>query len=145
MKLIENISESEYIKLTKKLAENVNSFSISIIGWEDGDYFKELCEEDGGLIEEHFEFFSSKPLGKNIKSLKTLIDEIIKFQRFPYLSSVNGNYQYNWDLHIWIKNNLTIYNAELKLVEIYNLNFLERIIGIGKTPTWLKARTYNNV
>lgn len=58
------------------LLGNEDDFKVSLIGWQDGDYFKELSEEDGGVIAEHYQIFKNLPLGKKVdrETLNKIID-----------------------------------------------------------------------
>ena len=145
MRKIENISNKDFICLTTKLLNDSVKSTISIIGWQDGDYFEELAQENGGISNFDIEYFKNKPLGKKLFSKVQLKNEIIRFQNSPVLVSNNGKYRYDWDLYIWIDKKLIIYNADLQFCEIHNLNLIGKLIQIGKTPSWLKERTHNNI
>ena len=137
MNLLENISTEKFINLIKDYKIPIDGYFISVIGWQDGDYFEELCEENGGIGKEKIELFRNKPLGKKIQDYASLVKEIKVFQKNPFLESNNGNYRYSWDLYLWFGKHHLIYNAELKKAEIHKLNFIERLFKACKQPIWL--------
>jgi len=57
---------NDFLNLLEKtcLSKEKPNIFISILTWQDGDYFEGLCKEDGGIIQEHLTFFKEKPLGK---------------------------------------------------------------------------------
>ena len=114
---------------------NEDDFKVSLIGWQDGDYFKELSEEDGGVIAEHYQIFKNLPLGKKVdrETLNKIID---RFQQVPYLTSHNGNYKFHYDLHIWSKKYYMVYNSYLKKLIIKKLNLLDKMFHPAVQPSW---------
>lgn len=83
---------------------------ISIMGWEDGDYFVELCINDGGIGNEEESFFKRLPLIEKVgiekfKSLSTFMESS------PLLKSVGGNVVYQYDLHIWYGKFYFVFNT----------------------------------
>ncbi|WP_291967853.1 hypothetical protein [Maribacter sp.] len=138
MNSLKKISENDFINWVKEFTHGLEKSSVSIIGWEDGTHFEELNKENFGISESDARLFKEKFLGKKLNSKDELLDQIIQFQKKPYLISKNGKYRYDWDLHIWIGNKLIIYNADLKEVEYYHLNFIEKILATGKLPSWIK-------
>lgn len=128
-------NNSQFLTKINLFFKNVEDFRVSIIGWQDGDYFKELCEEDGGIIAEHYQIFKQLPLSKKVnrEELNIMIE---KFQRFPFLKSENGNYKFHYDLHIWSKKYYLVYNSYLQKLIIKKLNFLEKILFPTILPTW---------
>jgi hypothetical protein len=105
-------------------------------GWQDGDYFEELCLEDGGILADHLELFKKLPLFKKIKDIPLLIEEISKYEKYPYLRSKNGNYKYYYDIEIWVNDIYIIYNIHLKKAIIKKRNLIEKIFGIAIDPKW---------
>lgn len=132
------ISEKDFIHWIIEFTRGLEKSSVSIIGWEDGTHFEKLNKENGGISESDARLFKEKFMGKKLNSKNELIDQIIQFQKKPYLMSKNGKYRYDWDLHIWIGNKLIIYNADLKEAEYYHLNLIKKMLAAGKVPSWIK-------
>ena len=137
MRTIDKIGDYEFIGLTLNLMGESDKSRISIIGWQDGDYFEELCNENGGIDKFSLDLFKNKPTSEKIDSKETLKKKIIEFQRTPFLISNNGNYCYDWDMYIWFDRSLIIYNARLKKAEIHTQNKIESLFGMGYLPSWL--------
>jgi hypothetical protein len=138
MNSLKKISEEDFINWITEFTLGMEKSSVSIIGWQNGTHFEELNKENGGISESDTRLFKEKITGKKLKSKDELLDQIIQFQKNPYLISKNGKYRYDWDLHIWIGKKLIIYNADLKEVEYYHLNLVEKILASGKLPSWIK-------
>jgi hypothetical protein len=137
MNYLENISTDKFINLVNNYKEKSDRYFITVLGWQGGDYFEELCEENGGIDKAKVELFKNKPLGKKVLNFSELINEIEFFQRNPFLESKNGKYRYSWDLYLWFGKCHIIYNAELEKVEIHKQNFIARLFHLGKQPSWL--------
>jgi hypothetical protein len=116
----------DYIKKYKN--NNKNKIRMSILGWEDGDYFIELCKEDGGVIDEHLAIFNNIKKFQNITDWEQLVFKLTILNKNPYLKSKNGNYKFHYDLHLWVNDYYLIYNYFLQNLIIKKLNFLEKII-----------------
>ena len=138
MNELENISKTDFIDWISEFTMGTEKSAVSILGWEDGDYFVDLCKDDGGISESDIKLFKGKYLGKKFNTKTELIKEITRFQKKPFLISKKGKYRYDWDLHIWIGNKLIIYNVDIQRVDYHNLNFIEKLFGVGKTPSWIK-------
>ncbi|MDF4223372.1 hypothetical protein PXC01_17335 [Maribacter sp. M208] len=132
------ISEKDFINWIIEFTRGREKSSVSIIGWEDGTHFEKLNKENGRISESDARLFKEKFMGKKLNSKNELIDQIIQFQKKPYLMSKNGKYRYDWDLQIWIGNKLIIYNADLKEAEYYHLNLIKKMLAAGKVPSWIK-------
>ena len=87
MRTIDKIGDYEFIGLTLNLMGESDKSRISIIGWQDGDYFEELCNENGGIDKFSLDLFKNKPTSEKIDSKETLKKKIIEFQRTPFLIS----------------------------------------------------------
>jgi hypothetical protein len=134
MKQIE-IGSIRFLEKIENLFDKENEFRVSIIGWQDGDYFKELCDEDGGVVDEHYQIFNNLPLSKKVNQYE-LNGIIKKFQDIPYLTSINGNYKFHYDLHIWSKKYYLVYNSNLQKLLIRKLKILDKIIAPVVRPSW---------
>ncbi|NKI25384.1 hypothetical protein HCG49_02280 [Arenibacter sp. 6A1] len=93
-------SADDIIRIISNNNEIKYPLDISIKGWEDGDYFLEICMNDGGISKEEESFFKRLPLIEKVgieqfKSLSSFMESN------PLLKSVVGNVIYHYDLHIW--------------------------------------------
>jgi hypothetical protein len=126
------------IKLLKKACQNDHSdrIFITILTWQDGDYFEELCEEDGGVIEEHLYFFKKMPLAKKLKDFADLKDELCGLKKMPYLSSKNANYKLFYDIHIWVNKYYFCYNIYFNRCYYRLQNIFQYILKMAILPKW---------
>ncbi len=128
---------SQFLELLdKSLSETKGGFSITLLGWQDGDYFRRLCEEDGGVIPDHYAFFKKFPVGLVLKSKQELMKQVTEAIAKPYLSSRNGNYRYQYDIHIWAGRYYFVYNGFVKRLLIVERGWLSRILGTVAKPDW---------
>ena len=130
-----DISTIAFTKIADELFNESGPLIISILGWQDGDYFKELCEEDGGMHAEHLKFFQNMPLGQRVEFRR--LKEIIDFmETTPYLRSIGGNYKFNYDLHVWSDNSYVVFNSAKKRYCISTLNTLDKFLKKAILPSW---------
>ncbi len=132
-----DVDKNQFISKVNKLFGSEDKFWVSIFGWQDGDYFKKLCEEDGGVITEHYQIFKNLPLNKKVnrRELEILID---RFQLIPFLTSKKGNYKFHYDLHVWSKNYYMVYNSHLGKLMVKKLNVLDKILSPAVQSPWQK-------
>lgn len=135
MKEINNFDKQNMFELIDSLGIEIN-IAISLIGWEDGDWFFKLCEEDGGIIPEHYKFFKTMPLGLRMNNRNELKAKIIEVFDKPFLQSHNGKYKFHYDLHVWMGKFYFVYNAYLKKIIIKKLNIFNRLLGCCILPSW---------
>ena len=110
---------------------------ISILGWEDGHYFPELCEEDGGAPQGHIEFFKNLPVGKKLKHGRRELAAIINsINNMPYLHSLNNKQVFHYDLHIWTPKIYIIYNAHFLKIVVKNRGLFNRLFSPVLKPKW---------
>jgi len=119
--------------------------SITVLTWQDGDYFEGLCEEDGGIISEHLNFFNNKPLCKKIDNFTELKLMLNLAKEIPYLTSKNGNYKLFYDIHIWINRHYFCYNIFLNKYFYRFQNIFQYILYSGILPEWInqEMESYN--
>ena len=129
------MEKEKFISKIKDLSKN-EEFYISVLGWNDGDYFKELCNENGGCDEKALLIFESLPIGKkvNIGAFITLVKNYFKY---PVLKSSNGKINFNYDIHIWTKEHYIVYNFLLKKISIKKMNFFQKIFKPSSVPNWV--------
>lgn len=120
-----------------KKRSSKNHLYISVIGWNDMDYFKELCEENGGCDNEVLIIYNNLPLSKKV-TLVEFNSILKKYIQYPILKSNNGKVKFNYDLHIWIDEYYMIYNFHIEKLLIKKINFIERILKSTKVPSWQK-------
>ena len=113
-----------------------NRISITILTWQDGDYFEELCEEDGGIILEHLNFFKNKPLGKKLDNFTDLKQMLNFAKEIPYLTSKNENYKLFYDIDIWIDRHYFCYNIYLNKCFYRFQNIFQYILWAAILPEW---------
>lgn len=133
------IEDKELIDL---LNNTSNPISYTFMGWQDGDFFNELCKEDGGIIKKHKEIFETMFKNKKINNLDDIISVVIEYQKHPYLHSINGNYKYHYDIHIWFKNMYIVYNAYLKRAQSQKQGLVGRVLSSAVLPDWQRNTTY---
>jgi hypothetical protein len=104
-----------------------------------------LCEEDGGIIPEHLNFFKNKPLGKKIDNFTELKLMLDLAKEIPYLTSKNGNYKLFYDIHIWINRYYFCYNIFLNKYFYRFQNIFQYILYSGILPEWInqEMESYN--
>jgi len=129
---------NDFLNLLEKTCSNKEKLNIfiSIITWQDGDYFEDLCNEDGGVIQEHLTFFKEKTLGKKIDGFSNLKMILDAAQKMPYLSSKNGNYKLFYDIHILIDRHYFCYNIYLNKYFYRIQNIFQYIFGVLVYPEW---------
>ena len=110
---------------------------IGVSTWQDGDYFEGLCEEDGGIIPEHLNFFKNKPLGKKIDNFTELKLMLDLAKEIPYLTSKNGNYKLFYDIDIWINRHYFCYNIFLNKYFYRFQNIFQYILCLAILPEWI--------
>ena len=130
-----NIKRKDIFRKVKELSKGSEYIYISVLGWDDSDYFIDLCKEDGGINSYELELFEKLPISKKI-NISNLPNVIKQYSECPILSSSNGNYIFNYDLHIWNKSYYIVYNFRLEKAYIKKMNFLENIFKKGIQPIW---------
>lgn len=120
----------------KSLARKKNKISINFIPWNDYQYFEELCNEDGGIIDKHLKIYKNFNDVKKMEGVDQLIAEIEKCNAFPYLHSKAGNERFFYDLHIWINDYYIIYNSYYEKVRAKKMGILERLFNPVEIPDW---------
>jgi hypothetical protein len=133
-----SISFNNYINSLKKvfLLKKNSRIIITVLTWQDADYFDDLCSDDGGTIPEHINFFNNKPLAKKISIFNDLNEYLYSAKKIPFLTSKNGNYKLFYDIHIWINRYYFCYNIFLKKCFFKYLNTFQRIAGLMVSPEW---------
>lgn len=114
-----------------------NEISIAVITWNSGHYFVELCEEDGGVIPEHLDFFLNQPLGKKLNSISDLRDFIQRMDKIPILHSKNGNYRLPYDFFLWSGGFHMLYCPFNKKAVLRKQSLFQRLLFLGIIPPWL--------
>lgn len=134
---------NDFLNLLEKMCSNRKKQKIflSILTWQDGDYFEDLCEEDGGINQEHLAFFKNKPLGKKIDCFSNLKKILDSAKKIPFLSSKNGNYKLFYDIHILINRHYFCYNIYLNKYFYRIQNFFQYILGMFVFPEWIDIKT----
>ena len=148
MKEYKSIKFPNFMKFLKyKFNTNNKKIIMTVLTWQDGDYFEEICNEDGGVIKEHLFFIKNKPLKKKLDNIENLLFELRKYEKLPYLHSVNGNYRIFYDIHLWINNCVMVYNIYLN--QCYykeGKNIFDKIkyglFGVGINPKWINENQY---
>jgi hypothetical protein len=141
METINNIQNVQALELLRtRLNLNSDTLSYLFMGWQDGDYFEKLCIEDGGVIEEHLVQFGKMFKTNAISDINNLLAAVIKFQELPVLTSVNKNYKYHYDMHIWSRNIYVVYNAFFMKMILKKRNVLDRIFSPSLIPDWQVQR-----
>jgi hypothetical protein len=128
---------SEFLAfLEERVSEEDGPFSMSLLGWQDGQYFKELCEEDGGAVPEHIAFYRALPLGLRLNSKGDLVRRVSEAVEKPYLTSRNGNVRFHYDIHIWTKRCYFVYNTFVRQLWTGKRNLLSRLLSPVRKPAW---------
>jgi len=127
----------------KKITDIINlkdkeSINISVLGWEDGDYFLELCKEDGGIDLEMESIYRQLPIIRKINKYDFL-RLLQKLESNPQLHSKNKNVTYNYDIHIWQGKKYFVFNLFVKEYFEKDLNFLQRVFKPLTNPNWIIA------
>jgi hypothetical protein len=130
-----NVDNEKVFRILSNILEN-KELSYAYVGWQDGDYFVELCEEDGGVISEHYSKFKEMYIVNKGKTLNDLFAVIHQYQEEPYLSSNNRNYKFHYDIHIWSNKVYVVYNAYVKQLLVMKRSCLNRLFSIIITPDW---------
>lgn len=120
----------------KSLEKSKNKISINLIPWNDYHYFKELCIEDGGVIDKYLDIYNNLNNVIKIKNVKELIDEIKKCDSYPYLHSNQGKVKLFYDLHIWINNYYIIYNPYHKKFYYKKMTFIDYLFHPVRNINW---------
>lgn len=115
---------------------DTESINISVLGWEDGDYFIELCMEDGGIELEIESIYKQLPIIRKINKDKFL-RLLEKLTSNPQLSSKNGNVIYNYDIHLWQRKKYYVFNLFVKKFLEKDLNLLQRVFKPLSNPKWI--------
>jgi hypothetical protein len=139
---------NDFIDLLEKicLSEKKLKISITFLAWQNGDYFKEFCEEDGGIIQEHLIFFKEISLGKKVNcfsvnyfsDLKMILDSA---RKITFLSSKNGNFKLFYDIHILLNRHYYCYNIYLNKYYYRFQNFFQHILSMFVFPEWIDITT----
>jgi hypothetical protein len=114
------------------------SLSYNFMGWQDGDYFTELCQEDGGTIAEHVERFAQMFRNVRVPDQEHLMEAVRAYQALPFLSSVRGNYKYHYDMWIWSRRFHMEYNSRLKRMNVWKRNLFDMVFAFSHPtlPDW---------
>ena len=135
------INFRDILNSLEKLCVHDCKLKITILTWDDGDYFEQLCEEDGGIIPEHVNFFKNKPLNKKVENYYDLQKIFNLAKKIPYLSSKNGNYKLFYDIHLTINRHYLCYNVHMNKCFYRYRNIFQHFLGILIFPEW---HNYNN-
>jgi hypothetical protein len=129
---------NNYINSLKKgfLIKKNSKIIITVLPWQDADYFEELCNDDGGTITNHMKFFKNKPLDKKISTLSDLNGYLNLAKEIPFLTSKNGNYKLFYDIHVWINRYYFCYNIFLEKCFFKYLNLFQWATGLMVSPEW---------
>lgn len=130
MKLKKEELFSEVKKISKK-----KYIYISVLGWNDMDYFKELCEENGGCDDLALIIYDDLPLSKKV-FLEEFYQILKKYIKYPILKSNNGKVKFYYDLHMWVSGYYMIYNFHIEKLLIRKMNFFEKIFRNTQIPPW---------
>jgi hypothetical protein len=124
-----------FISKIKSLSKN-QEFYISVLGWDDGDYFKELCSENGGCSERELLIFDNFPVGKKV-DMAAFVSIVENYFNYPKLKSSNGKIIFMYDIHIWTKEYYAIYNFYFEKISVERMNFFEKLFKPSKVPNWV--------
>ena len=122
----------------KVFLQNEEEISFCILTWQDAANFEESCEDDGGIIQEHLDFFNNLPFSTGIKCFEDLVKELLPAKSIPYLTSQNGNYKLFYDIYVWVGRYYWCYNVYREKVFHRKFNFFQKLTGIGTEPPWKK-------
>lgn len=110
---------------------------MSIIGWQRGDSFHELCEEHGGPKPDSIWLFEHLPLGKSYAEPSGFASDFERYAREQYLGSIDGTYRWIFDIYVWVGRHHLVFNPFLKRMMEVNLGIMDRLLGRGIYPSWI--------
>ena len=133
----ENIETKDILDRVFNLWKPDTKISISIIGWQDGDFFKELCLENGGFQKDSVELFEKIPFIEDYSNFENFKQDFQSFSVCEFIGSANLKYKFVYDIEIWIDKNYWIYNPYLHRMKYKKLNYFEKLFGFSKLPDWI--------
>ncbi len=110
---------------------------MQVQGWEDGDYYPELCTENGGANPKREELFRSLPFHFSSNQWLEIETKTIPFLSHPHLGTDSDSYRFPIDIYLSSSEHVVVYNSMLGCLLSYKPSFLESISGL-KLPPWLK-------
>jgi len=135
--LLNDIDSENFFLYLIKTSIATDKYSVSILGWEDGDYFNELCNDNGGPKGHSVELFKNMPLGITFSNIYDLKVSVMKYCDEKYLGSKNGLYKFIFDIYVWQSRKFYIYNPYLNKLFKCTLNVFEILIGNAISPPWI--------
>lgn len=110
---------------------------VSLMTSMDGDYFLDICNEDGGGIDLEVEFFfKSRPIAKKLMVYE-ILDTLKTVSLIPCFTSLNGCIKLNYLVHIWIFNHYIIHDPVLRKTHCKKMRMSDRLFHKVETPPWL--------
>ena len=129
-----NLKKEELFSKVKSILTR-DYLYVTVLGWNDMDYFEELCQENGGCSDDALSIFYNLPLAENVL-IKDFEDFIKKYLKYPFLESDNKKIKFNYDLHMWTTKYYLVYNFYLEKMIIKEMNFIEKIFKKTTIPSW---------
>lgn len=129
-----NLKKEELFSKVKSILTR-DYLYVTVLGWNDMDYFEELCQENGGCSDDALSIFYNLPLAEKVL-IKDFEDFIKKYLKYPVLESDNKKIKFNYDLHMWTTKYYLVYNFYLEKMIIKEMNFIEKIFKKTTIPSW---------
>lgn len=133
----DEVKTVEFLKSIIDKYNYKNKITVTILGWQDGNWFEELCKENGGIKPNSLELFKGLPIAKKFTDINQFKDLIYAYCNERYLGSISGNYKFIFDIYVWHKKNLWIYNPYLEKMIYKELNYFEWLTGSSDEPPWI--------
>lgn len=135
----------DFYTLVDKILNLKKKLLLSIIGWQNGDYFFEIVNDNGGIDLESEELFKKLPVyHENIQDLSSFRKIVALFMEKKSFKSRNNKYNYIYDIYITTNTKMIIFNPYLEKLFETNIPFLKRITGAIVNPPWIDHKMVLN-
>ncbi len=144
MEIEENVTSEAFFSRIKNYWDPLKKIGISIIGWQDGDWFLSLCNEHGGPKKNAVEMFEQMPIRKTFSDFSSFVNFVQPYCEVKCLGSIDEEYQFIFDIYIWTGKKLWIYNPYLEKLLQRMPGIIDRLLGRLPSPPWFDETLTNS-
>ncbi|WP_291272441.1 hypothetical protein [Geothrix sp.] len=131
----QNIQTSQFLELAETKFAGESKVSLYVQGWEDGDHYLELCNENGGVVPSRHELFKTLPFHYSGPNWSETLCRLNQFLSHPHLGTESGAYKFPYDIFLSTPGMAIVYNPLLLALRQYKPTIHERLFGLA-LPAW---------
>ena len=137
LEILDNIEINAFFKDVEEKWKVKQPGILTILGWQDGNWFKVICDENGGAKNNSMELFENIPVSMKVNSYTDFFEEVEPYCKEVWIGSKNDNYKFIYDIYLWQDKYHWIFNPYLKKLILKRIVFWDKFFGRLIRPQWI--------